>query len=275
MKKKNRAFLVVFLLFVFIFVAFPHPIAAAEESESKTTGKSLIYDEAGLLTQAQVDSLNVMANEYGAKRETDIIIYTTLNRENIDVEVLTEDFYDEHAPGYDQEYGNAVILTLDLHNRKMYLAGFYKAEEYLDDSRLDQIRSKITSDISRGDYELGFEKYIKTAYKYMGFRPGVNPENILFNIWFQLAVSVGLGGVIVGIMTYRSGGRITVNRQTYEDASTSGIIDRKDRYLRTTVTKRKIERNNNNNGPGGGGFGGGGGGMTKGGHSHSGSRGSF
>lgn len=273
MKKKSRAVLAAFLLFAIIFVAIPHPVAEAEGSG--TADKSLIYDEAGLLTQEQVNSLNTMANEYGAKRDTDFIIYTTLNTENIDAEILTEDFYDEHAPGYDQKYGNAVILTLDLHNRDIYLAGFYKAEEYLDDSRLTQIRGKITSDISRGDYELAFEKYIKTAYKYMGFRPGVNPENILFNIWFQLVVSIGLGGAIVGIMTYRSGGRITVNPQTYEDASTSGIIDRKDRYLRTTVTKRKIERNNNNNGPGGGGFGGGGGGVSKGGHSHSGSRGSF
>lgn len=68
-------------------------------------------------------------------------------------------------------------------------------------------------------------------------------------------------------MTYRSGGRVTVNRATYEDSSNSSVIDRQDRYIRTTVTKRKIEKNNNN--------GGGGGGTSRGGHSHSGSRGSF
>lgn len=269
--KKNRVILTTLLLLACILVIVPLDLAGAAESSPASTDKQLIYDEAGLLTQEQVDRLNAMANEYGAERNTDIIIYTTLNEEGIDVEILTEDFYDEHAPGYDKPHGNAVILTLDMDNRQIDLAGFYKAEEYLDNSRLTHIRGKITPDVTNGDYELAFEKYILTAHEYMGYRPGVNPESILFNIWFQLAVSLGIGAVVVGIMTYRSGGRVTVNRQTYEDASTSGILDRQDRYLRTTVTKRKIERNNNNGGPGGGG----GGGISKGGHSHSGSRGSF
>jgi uncharacterized protein len=154
-------------------------------------------------------------------------------------------------------------------NREVYLAGFYKGKEYLDDGRLDKIRHKISPALTSGDYELAFQTYILTVHKYMGFRPGVNPDNILFNIWFQLAVSLGIAAIIVGMMAYRSGGRVTVNRQTYEDASTSGILDHRDQYLRTSVSKRKIEKNS------GGGRSGGGGGTTGGGHSHSGSRGSF
>ncbi|MNJ65394.1 hypothetical protein D3C77_614040 [compost metagenome] len=156
-------------------------------------------------------------------------------------------------------------------NRDVYLAGFYKAEQYLDDGRLDQIRSKITPNLSSGDYRLAFEKYIKTAHKYMGFKPGVNPDNPLFNLGFQLIAALVVGGIVVGVMTYRSGGRVTVNRRTYEDANASGIVDRQDQYLRTTTTKRKIERNTNSSSGGGGG----GGGITGGGHSHSGSRGKF
>ncbi|MBC8079502.1 MAG: TPM domain-containing protein, partial [Gorillibacterium sp.] len=227
-----------------------------------------VYDEAGLLSQEEYDRLNLMANEYGAKRETDIVIYTSNNTESMDVMKMTQDFYDEHAPGYDKSHGNAVILTMDMKNREIYLAGFYKAKEYLDDGRLDKIRNKITPYLTSGDYELAFEKYIKTAHKYMGFRPGANPDNILFNGWFQLAVSLGIAGIIVGLMAYHSGGRVTVDRRTYEDAGTSGILEQQDQYIRTTVTKRKIEKSS-------GGGSGGGGGTSGGGHSHSGSRGSF
>ena len=102
----------------------------------------------------------------------------------------------------------------------------------------------------------------------MGFKPGVNPDNILFNIWFQLGGALVIGGIVVGLMAYRSGGRVTVNSHTYEDASTSGIVDRQDQYIRTTVTKRKIEKSSGSSS-------GGGGGITGGGHSHSGSRGKF
>ena len=74
-------------------------------------------------------------------------------------------------------------------SRNVHLEGYYKAEKYLDAGRLTKIRDKITPDLSRGNYQEAFEKYIKTAHRYMGFEPDVNPDNILFNIWFQLGVA--------------------------------------------------------------------------------------
>ncbi|MBC8080153.1 MAG: TPM domain-containing protein, partial [Gorillibacterium sp.] len=193
--RKNKAILAfIIFLAVFLTVSMDKTVWATAATELKP----LVYDEAGLLSQEEYDRLNLMANEYGAKRETDIVIYTSNNTESMDVMKMTEDFYDEHAPGYDKSHGNAVILTMDMKNREVYLAGFYKAKEYLDDGRLDKIRTKITPYLTNGDYELAFEKYIKTAHKYMGFRPGANPDNIFFNGWFQLAVSLGIAGIIVG-----------------------------------------------------------------------------
>lgn len=263
--RKQYSIAAILSLVVMLFIVPVHMSAAVE-------AKTLIYDEAKLLSQQEYDRLNELANKYGAKRETDIIIITSNNPDNIDVQIMTEDFYDEKAPGYDKAHGNAVILTLDMRNRDVYLAGFYKAETYLDDGRLDKIRGKITPSLSEGDYAAAFEKYIKTSYKYMGFKPGVNPDNILFNIWFQLGAAFVIGAVAVSAMVYNSGGRVTVNRRTYEDAKASGIVDRQDQYVRTTVTKTKIEKPSS----GGGGIsGGGGGGISRGGHSHSGSRGKF
>ncbi|WP_440119633.1 TPM domain-containing protein [Paenibacillus sp. QZ-Y1] len=258
---------------------FPLHSAAAENM-------TLIYDEANLLSQQEIDELNTLANEYGNERETDLIVLTTNNEEHLSEKLVTENFYDEQAPGYDKAHGNAVILTLDMYNRKVYVGGFYKGEEYVDNYRADQITAEIAPDLSDGNYKLAFEKYITLAYEYLGEKPdvnsgassgsssntypngssSVNSDNILFNIWFQLGISVVIGGIVVGIMAHRSGGRVTVNRATYEDSSTSSVIDRQDRYIRTTVTKTKIEKNNNN---------GGGGGTTGGGHSHSGSSRSF
>ncbi|RXZ82058.1 hypothetical protein EBB07_12055 [Paenibacillaceae bacterium] len=269
MNKRVRLTFLSFLFFLVTVLASPLQMTAGAEAVEPGELKQLIFDEAGLLTEEESDALNVMANEYGAERETDFIIFTTDNSDNIDVIKLTQDFYDEQAPGYDKAHGNAAILTMDMRNRDIYLAGFYNAEVYLDDSRLDKIREKISSDLTYGNYEQAFQTFIVTAHKYMGFEPGVNPDNILFNGWFQLIVAMGIGGVVVGMMTYNSGGRVTVHRQTYEDGSTSGILENRDQYLRTTVTKRKIEKSS------GGSGGGGGGGTTGGGHSHSGSRGSF
>lgn len=264
---KRAIWAVVMLLAVILAV----PVQQAAGEPAKASSKQLIFDEAGLLNETEIRELSALANKYGAQRETDILIFTTTNPDNTDVVVMTQDFYDTHAPGYDKPHGNAVILTMDMRNREVYLAGFYKAETYLDNDRLSRIRSKMTADLSDGNYERAFRKYIETSYRYMGFDPEVNPDNMLYNGLFQLSFSLTLAGLIVGMMVYRSGGRITVDRRTYEDASQSGVLARKDQYLRTTTSKTKIEKRS---GGGGGGFGGGGG-RTGGGHSHSGSRGSF
>jgi uncharacterized protein len=231
--------------------------------------KQNVYDSASLLTDEEVAQLEDMANKYGAKRETAFIILTIADPLGKDIVDYTEDFYDEKALGYDKPHGNTAILTIDMKNRDVYLAGFYKAEQYLDDSRLDLIREKITPDLTDGNYYKAFQSFMETSSKYMGIRPGVNPDNPMFNLWVQLLISIGIAGIVVGLMVYSSGGKVTVNDRTYMDASNSKVLDRRDAYVRKTVTRQRKPSNNNNNG------GGGGGGVSRGGHSHSGSRGSF
>ncbi len=269
MNKRKLCTVMLLLLIGMLFA----PNQLLVEATEQTPNKQMIYDEAGLLSKDQYNELNELANRYAALRETDIIVITSNNTHNIDVKELTQNFYDDQAPGYNKKHGNAVLLLMDMKNRQFYIAGFYKAETYLDNNRLDRINNKITPYMTEGDYAGAFETYISTAYRYMGFEPNVNPDNILFNRLFQLIVAAVIGAVAVSVMAIRNGGRNRVNRRTYEDARHSGIVEKYDRFLHTTVTKRKIERNS---GGGGGGFGGGGGGgMTRGGHSHSGSRGSF
>lgn len=249
-----------------LLLVAPAPASAAVET------KKLIYDEAGLLTSEEISRLTELAAKLGAERETDFIIITTNNPDNVDIRVRMENFYDDTAPGYDKAHGNAAILGIDMKERDVQLMGFYQAETYLDNERMDKIRNRITPALTAGNYVGAFEQFIKTGHRYMGFEPDVNPDNILFNIWFQLGVSAALGLIIVGAMLRNSGGRVTVGAHTYQDDQTSGLMEHWDRHVNTTVTKRKIERPSS--GGGGGGFGGGGG-RTGGGHSYSGSRGKF
>ena len=252
------------LLMVFMMLSV-YPLMASENVSQK------VYDFGELLTAEEKDELEALSHAYSEKRQVDIIILTTTDTKGKDVVGYMEDFYDEQGLGYDKPHGNTAILTIDLQHREVYVAGFYKGEQYLDDSRCDLIRTKITPDLSEGNYYQAFHSFITLAYKYMGIRPGVNPDNILFEGWFQVLVALGVAGISVGIMAYRSGGQITTGGATYLDSSRSGVTDRRDVYVRTHTTKHKKPSNNS----GGGGGGGTGGGTTSGGHSHSGSRGSF
>lgn len=225
--------------------------------------KQRIYDHANLLTQEEVSKLENLALEHSEKWETDFIIVTTLDADNKDIKKFTQDYYDNHAPGYDKPHGNTVILALDMKTRDFFLAGFYKGEKYLDDTRLDLINKKITPYLAAGNYYDAFETYILTGSEYMRYIPPFNPESFLFETWFHLLAAVAIGAVVVGLMAYNSGGKVTVNERTY--TGDFKVTNRKDIYLTKSVTRQRKPSNKS----------GGGGGVTGGGHSHSGSRGSF
>lgn len=260
--------------------------------------EQFVFDYAGILTDQEITQLETLANELGAETETAFLIITANGMDGKDIVDYVGDFYDENAPGYDQPYGNTAILAIDMEGRDIYLAGFKKAELYLNDQRLDLIMESITPALSQGNYYEAFAAFISNSHSYMGMEPetsrdnpGSNPDhndgyqkyeeeyyaggtssdNIFFQLWFQLLVSFIVGGAVVGILTYNSGGRVTVNSGTYMNSNSSKVLHRHDRYLRKTVTRVKKPTNNKNNS---GGFTGGGG-ITGGGHSHSGSRGKF
>lgn len=264
--RNTRFPLFVIALVMLLGLMLPVDLHAANTTPAPTGSKKLIYDQADLLTPQEEQSLTQLARQYAPEHQTDFIIYTSNNPEGRDVQLMTEDLYDRKAFGYNQPFGNAVILTMDMYNREVYLAGFGTAEHTLNNSRLDKVRSKITPELAAGNYEAAFAKYIQLSNEYMNYKLGTTPDNLLFKLWFQLLIAAAIGGIIVWIMAARSGGVVTVDRSTYEDSSVSGVLDSYDNYTHTTVTKHKIEKSSSS---------GGGGGTSSGGHSHSGSRGSF
>nr|WP_239540833.1 TPM domain-containing protein [Pullulanibacillus pueri] len=251
-----------FLLLItfFIVVSFGSFAQAASKHE-------VIYDGAHLLKDNEKAKLESLSSKLGKDRKTDFLIITVNGTDGKTLEDYVEDFYDKEAPGYDKKHGNTAILAIDMKDRDVYLAGFEKAEDYLDSDRMNQIREAITPALSDGDYYKAFSDFIQKAHDYMGYKPGVNPNSILFKWWFQIAASLFIALIVVGLMAYRSGGRVTVNARTYLDNQHSGVVSDYDNFLRRTVTRRRKPSNNSKDG--------GGGGVTPGGHSHSGSSGKF
>ncbi len=252
-------FLIVFLL------SSPLFIQAASEK------KQYIYDDAQLLNKDELVQLESVAAKYSLKREADILILTT-DDPTKDVKTFTQDFYDSNALGENQFGGNAIILTINQAERELYIATFYQADRYIDADRQERIREKITPLFTGGNYFTAFESFLNTSYKYMGMKPGMNPDNLLFQTTFQLIASFSVALIVVGLMVYQSGGKVTVTANTYRNENTSKVLNKTDQYVRTTVSKRRKPSDRNKNGTR---IGGGGGGITRGGHSHGGTRGKF
>ena len=280
---KTLPFLLCLYLPVMAFLLFP---AQAKATETEDTFPR-IYDDAGLLSTSELAELEELCITNGEDAQIGIFILTHNDAAAVDGEVYIEDFYDSFL--YDQ-FPDSAILLVDMANREVVFEGYGSAETYLHSKRGDVIIEKIKPYLSDGDYVSAFKVYIEKANAYMKDTSAPNysrdytpaPENgseasseqssaasVLTNIWFQLVAAIVIGAVTVIIMAYNSGGKMTTGGNTYLDQSRSGLIGRRDDYIRTTVTRVRKPQNNNNSG---GGFHGG---VSAGGHSHSTSRGSF
>lgn len=277
------------LLFVLSFAVCGATYAYAAEDEKR------IYDEAGLLTASEYEKLEDMCLEYGEEAGIEIYILTHDNAKAVDAETYAENFADK------KELVNSVILLIDMYNRDVVIQGYGTAEIYIHSFRGDSIREDITPYLSDGEFYTAFEKFIKESAKYMKDDSYLNTygsdynydkygnyvyndrsperkhksEGFLTNTWFQLIASLVIGGLVVGVMAYNSGGKMTVRGNDYLDQSRSGLIGRRDIYLRTTITKVRKPTEKNSSSRGGFNSGGFRGGSSSGGRSHSSSRGKF
>ncbi|MDN7246380.1 TPM domain-containing protein [Planococcus shenhongbingii] len=245
---------VLFLLMVFTILTGGLVVSAQTDQH--------VYDNAGLLSEADIRELETLAAEHSQKHGADFLFLTTSNMGGLPITTYMGDFFDQWAVENNQE--NAVLLTIDIGTRQVYLAGFGTAETSLDNQRVDMVLDRIMPFMRSGDYGGAFRETVTTASRYMEYRPGVNPENIFLKTWFQAAVSLLLGGVIVGSMVLNAGGRVTTTARTYFDGNNTRVRSQRDQFRNKTVSRRRIPKSNS----GGGGFGGGG--STGGGRSFSG-----
>jgi uncharacterized protein len=188
-----------------------------------------------------------------------------------------------------------------MNDRFIWIQGYGLAETYIHSKRIDKIYEAMEGPMGDGDYVEAFATYIKKSAAYMEDDTDLNwdhdysassPQSgdayydyygdgrndLWTSWWFQLIVSLILGGVIVGTMAYHSSGKMTTGGYTYMDRNHSGLIGRRDQYLRTRVTRVRRPKENTTISHGkGGGFNAGGfrGGVSSGGRSHSSGGGRF
>lgn len=255
MRKFQVKWLLAFCL-LFLFIGIDGITASAAVDQR-------IYDNANLLSESEIDELEAVAAEYSAEQGTDFLFLTISDEQVFYIQDYMGDFFDEWAVENGQE--NAVLLSMNIATRDVYLAGFGTAETTLDNQRVDLVLDRILPEMQRGDYADAFHETVTTSSHYMEFRPGVNPESIFLKTWFHLAIALLLAGGVVGFMLYNSGGRVTTTSATYFDDNNTKVTSKLDQFRNKTISRRKVPKKSDG---GGGGFGGGG--VTGGGRSFSG-----
>lgn len=250
-----------------------HDVAAWSEQTGiyiSDDSTSHVYDVAGLLSADNVSELERIAKEYGEKQDLDyyIILTDVLDGVTIPadeslrrsaVESLSEEFYTNlQASGIQQK--NCAVLTIFYPGVKGQnyadISGQGTIKEKLDNSRCQKAVEEMKSDLVDGSLYEASITYIQTVDRYIKVRPGLNPDFFLLKLPFQLLFGFIIAIIIILIMVHNSGGKVTVTQSTYLDAKSPGVIGRYDRFVRKTVSKRKIESSSSSGGGSGGNSGG-------------------
>ncbi|NLU51263.1 MAG: hypothetical protein GXX10_00105 [Clostridiaceae bacterium] len=270
-----------FLMVCTTFFLFSHGVYAEEQ---------LVYDYAGLLKEDEIENLESIAQEIGSQYNTTIYIITDNNSKGLSRKRYLEDFADS------KEVTNSVIIFVNMEpgNRGVEIQGYGQDEFRMNNSRIEFVLDEVVPHLSNGDYYTAFTTFLEKTRYYLGKDPSEdkvirtpNPNyagsdknyqkelrrnNIFYNIWFQLLVSLGIGGIVAGVLVHNSGGKVTVNDRTYLDSQNSRVVDHWDRYIRTTTTK---VRNSSSSSGSSSSSRSGGSGVSSGGRSHSGGGRSF
>lgn len=284
-----------------VYAASTEALATETETDDKR-----VYDEAGLMTAYEIKELEALSHEYGDKAGIEIFILTHNDRNATYPEKYIEDFEDQLP------IGDRVYFLYDVYAGEIFMESYGLAETYIHSKRIDKIFDNVADFLRNDNYYDAFKTYITMSAGYMeddselnfdhdyiydkppsGFDPDDEysydeydyeghyrkedlKNSIYLDFWFQLAVALVIGAIVVSSLAYHSSGRMTTGSKDYLDRSRQGLIGRRDQYIRSSVTRWRKPSQNTSGGSRGssggrGGFNAGGfrGGRSSGGRSHS------
>ncbi len=251
-----------------------------------------VFDNAHLLSDSEITKLTKECVSAAQATETDIIILT-INKDGGKSSMnYAEDFFMDHDFGYDTVHGDAVLLLINMDEREMWISTSGKAINYLSDARIDNIISNMRTYASSGSYAKACQVFVDKVESYItrggtsvdsdgtdGDFYTVNDydslslrERIFLHFPIKILIALAVAAIAILVMMYKAKSHMTVNGNTYIKDNNFNILNRNDTYIRTTVTKHRIQQNNGGHG---GSFGGGSSHSGSGGHSFGGGGGHF
>ncbi len=212
---------------------------------------SYVFDDAGLLTQPEEESLRFLAAQLHEAYGLNIAIVTTNTLHGKSPQQYADD-------DYDRRYGqgsDGILFLLSMEDRDWYISTSGKAMDLFTDGEVYDSADEIIHYLSDGDYYDGFSAWLQGLSYYLDTTEPEPQPNLI------LAVIIGAVVALIVVLIMRAG--MNTKRQQYSAGQymvpgSYHLRTHQDFFLysRTTKTARPKE---NSSGGGGRSHGGGGG----------------
>ena len=276
---KKRLLMILFCMTMFLM------LCGFREDENK------VFDEGELLSEEEEEKLQELCIETAKEIELDIVVVTTRDLGYKSTMSYADDFYDEGKYGYEYEYGSGVLFLIyeDPYEGEVYISTAGLGILYIDDYDIDTILdagwddfayeyeyydclekmiNKTKSVVKSYDHLSGVEEVMDDWYdgEYEDYEDfivdyvqyGKDP-NFFSAFVFCGFISVIISGIFVLVQNSNYKNKMTVSGGTYFRKNSFVMHSNYDNFLRTDVSRVRIESSSS---------GGGGGGGSRGGSSH-------
>lgn len=237
-----------------------------------------VYDYAGLFTKDEKASLQEDCIKLADQLELDVVVLSIDDAEGKSSETYANDFYDSRNFGYEGNRGSGILLLYDMDNRMVYLDTAGDAQKLITDDEVEEILDEVMKYFPGDPYKStqvffeaahgravnswvannieGYYNEEKGMYITEGSsRRGSYWQRItrpaaLLRSFLIAAAAAGIT-VLCMLLSCRTGHTGGVNAYQKGPAKVNA---RTDRFVHTTVTKRRIETDSGSGGGGGGGY---------------------
>ncbi|MCL2631572.1 MAG: TPM domain-containing protein [Coriobacteriia bacterium] len=155
----------------------------SSSSEVQQTGFSpvdrtlpLVVDEAGLLTDREVENLIDLLERLSEENKCEIAVVTVYSLGGKSAMDYADDFYDYNGYGYGPN-DDGILLLLSMEYRDYWVTTYGTAYEQLTEERFEWLLADVLPLLSNGDYYRAFERF---AYNSAELMQMDKPSNIYY-----------------------------------------------------------------------------------------------
>lgn len=220
--------------------------------------KTLVFDEAGLLSNEQITSLETEANQLSESYNMDIVITTTNDAQGKSPREYADDYFDYGGFGVGTDF-DGILFLIDMDNREAYISTSGIGIRYLTDERIERILDEVfESGLSDGDYygaTMGFlngtRNYLQMGIpsdQYNEPEDAVVPNKLtFFDVLVGLIGGTTTGGIFYGTTKSKYKLRNPGNAFSYRNNSIVNVVPSEDKLVDSIVTNRIIPKPVNTN----------------------------
>ncbi len=171
------------------FPELPPPTEAVVPEDEQ-----FVYDDAGLLSEAEEAALVDKLTEASHATNTQIVIATIAAMDGGDIDGFVDYFYDTMGLGYGENHEGVLLLVcMDPREYRILSNGY--AGEAIGPNEIDSLSNIVGLNLANGNYATAFTLFTNECEDYLVYYQAGSP----FNVGKSLAISLVIG-IVVGLI---------------------------------------------------------------------------